>query len=79
MTWVGVGAVKPVDRIRVPVTTTSETELALSEGVWTDWAWTDPAAMTVANALVASKALKKADPPRVLPTALILKTSQISR
>jgi hypothetical protein len=76
MTWVGVGAVKPVDRIRVPVTITSETELALSEDVW---AWTDPAVMTVANALVASKALKKADPPRVLPTALILKTSQISR
>jgi hypothetical protein len=73
--WVGVGAVKPVDLIREPVTTISEMAVALGAsdaGGSAVWALAAPAIPINATALVANKAFKKGDPPRVRRPALIL-------
>jgi hypothetical protein len=76
-----VGAVKPVDLIREPVTTISERALgdsdAVGSAVWDAggsavWALATPAIPINATALVANKAFKKGDPPRARPPALIL-------
>ncbi len=74
-TWVGVGAVKPVDRMRVPVTMISVSAVESGDpvaGAGAVWALAAPAAKTIATALVASNTLKTGDRPRRLPTALIL-------
>jgi hypothetical protein len=70
-TWVGVGAVNPVDRIRVPVTTISVRAVA-DGSAGAVCAWTDPADAIIATALVANNTFKKGDPPRFRPKALIL-------
>jgi hypothetical protein len=66
--------VKPVDRIREPVTTISDTVAAGASGATGSavWALATPAIPSNATALVANKAFKKGDPPRARPPALIL-------
>jgi hypothetical protein len=75
-TWVGVGVVKPVDRMRVPVTTISDSDVVLGSaggaGACADWALADPADAIIATALVASNICKKGEPLRVRPKVLIL-------
>jgi hypothetical protein len=74
-TWVGVGAVKPVDRIRVPVTTISVKALALGPTAPAVCAWAAPAVMTSRPRWSRASA-QKGRSPRVRPTALILHPSQ---
>jgi hypothetical protein len=71
--WTGVGAVKPSDRIRDPVTMISVSAVVSDEPeAGAVWALAAPAAMTIATALVASKALIMGLRPRALPVTLIL-------
>jgi hypothetical protein len=76
-----VGAVKPVDLIREPVTTISPTvEAADSDdaGACAACALADPADAIITIALVANNTFKKGDPARVRPKALIPAASRFS-
>jgi hypothetical protein len=78
---VGVGAVKPLDLIRDPVTMISVRAVASGSegaGAWVAWALAVPADTTIAIALVASNTFKKGDPPRIRPKALIPAASRFS-